>query len=414
MNERVVITGLGVILAGCRDAAGFWNRLRGGKSQVTEIPHLAARGSPVALGARVTGFDYRRELPDLAEQHASRYSREILITMAAAGGALRDAGLTKGSYEPGLTGFVDSTSRGPLAWWLADEGRDVASATARTLAGLPGSAATMAAIHFNLQGLVTTISNACIGGSQALGLAVHALRVGEADVMLVGGHEFPFDPGIVTALSQTGVLAHDAERPSQAMRPYDRLHSGFALGEGAIVLCLERLERARRRQARVYAELLGQKSINEANHPTTMDQSGKRAADLVGQLLAAARRRPSDLGYICGHGSATVYNDRAECQMVEQLFPDRPVMARPPLGSVKPIFGHCLGAAAIVNAAATALMLHHQLLAPTANCEQPAPDCPGDHITDGPHPADLRLAASVSHALGSQSAAMLLSTGADL
>jgi 3-oxoacyl-[acyl-carrier-protein] synthase II len=396
------------MLAGARSADEFWNRLRLGESQITVIPELESAGLPTALGARVGGFNPGRELPDLSEEHASRYSREILITMSAAGGALRDAGLSRYCYDPARTGFVDSTSRGPLGWWLQGEGRAVGSATGRALSGLPGSSATMSAIHLNLQGLVTTIANACVGASQALGMAIRELRSGEADVMLVGGHDFPLVPEIVTTLAEMGVLAPAAAGPPGTMRPYDRERAGFVPGEGAVVLCLENLSHARGRGARCYAEVLGQKSLNEAAHPTTMDQSGKVAADLVGQLVYRAGRQVTEIGYVCGHGSATIANDRAECRMVEHLIPDRPCGEWPPLGSVKPVFGHCLGASQAVNIAATALMIYHQTLAPTVNCEQAAPDCPGDHVIGGPRPADVQLAVSMSHALGSQTAAALL------
>jgi 3-oxoacyl-[acyl-carrier-protein] synthase II len=224
----------------------------------------------------------------------------------------------------------------------------------------------------------------------------------------VAGHEFPLVPGIVDSFGDLGVLAARTADPSQAMRPYDRERTGFVLGEGAIVLCLERYGHALHRGARCYAELVGQRSLNEAAHPTTMDQTGKRAAELVWQLLGEAGHRVDEIDYVCGHGTATAYNDRAESRMVEQMFPDMPALDRPPLGSVKPVFGHTLGAAALVNAAATAMMLYHQTMAPTANHGQTADDCPGDHLADGPRPSRLRLAVSMSHALGSQSAAALL------
>jgi 3-oxoacyl-[acyl-carrier-protein] synthase II len=305
---------------------------------------------------------------------------------------------------------VAATSRGPLGWWLGEADGGTASATGRALCGLAGTPATLSAIQLGIQGLVTTISNACVGGSQALGLAMDQLRHGHADVMLVAGHDFPLVDGIVSAFEEIGVLAPRTLNPTEAMRPYDHQRSGFVLGEGAVVLCLERVGYADHRGARRYAEVLGQSSLNEAAHPTTMDQTGKRAADLVRRLLDDAGRRADEIGYVCGHGSATTYNDRAECRMLERLLPDVAAHDRPPLGSVKPVFGHTLGASAIVNAAATALMLHHQTLVPTANYRQAADDCPGDHVASGPRSVELRLAVSMSHALGSQSAAVLMGT----
>lgn len=403
-----------MVLAGADHAGAFWERLCEGRSQAVEVRRRSGGNAAVCAGVELGDFDYRRALPQLPEEHAKRYSRDILVTMSAASGALSDAGLARGDCDPARMGMIASTSRGPLGWWLGEDETPSASATQRALAGLTGTPATMSAIQLGLQGLVTTISNACVGGSQALGVASNQLRFGDADVMLVAGHEFPLVPGVIKSLQDLGVLADHRPDPAAAMRPYDQLRGGFVPGEGAIVLCLERYDHAARRGARAYAELLGQRSLNEAAHPTTMDQSGKRAAELVWQLVGDAEREVHEIDYVCGHGSATTYNDRAECRMLGQLFPEAPAQELPPLGSVKPVFGHTLGAAALVNVAACALMLHHQTVVPTANLGQAAQDCPGDHVAGGPRESRLRLAVSMSHALGSQSAAALLGSAQEL
>ena len=205
-----------------------------------------------------------------------------------------------------------------------------------------------------------------------------------------------------------GVLSPEASVPAQAIRPYHRARAGMALGEGSLVLCLERESSARARGARIYANLLSHVALNEANHPTTMDLTGKVTADVFQTALDAAGRDAAEVGYFCGHGTATRYNDLAESRAVRELYPGRRPGALPPIGSVKPIYGHTLGLAGVVNVAATALMLAHQRLAPTINLTEVDPECDQDHVADGPRDTPLDVAVSLAFALGSQTSVAVL------
>lgn len=173
------------------------------------------------------------------------------------------------------------------------------------------------------------------------------------------------------------------------------------------MLCLERADAAARRGARVYARVLGCRHLNEAAHPTRMDMSGRQAAALITGLLESVGRTPEQVGYVCGHGTATRYNDLAESRALGHVY-DARGLPRPPLGSVKPVYGHLLGAASVVNLAATALMLRHQVLCLTLNCADPDPECDHDHVAEGPRSGPVGLALSLSFALGSQCSAAAL------
>ena len=270
--------------------------------------------------------------------------------MSAAAQARGDAGLAAGQVDPRRLGIVMSSSRGPFAWW-----RDVSPATTAAFGdrgamfrGLPGCPASLSAIHLGAQGLVTTVSNACVGGHQAIQLALRELRSGAADVMLVGGHEFLI-PAEVAACYRAmghGVLSSERDDPARAVRPYSADREGFALGEGSVVLCLERASHAAARGARPYAEVLAAATLNEAAHATTMDLTGKITAGLMQQALAEAGRDPEDVDYFCAHGTATKYNDIAESRAVRALYPERSPGTLPPLSSNKPVYGHTFGLAA--------------------------------------------------------------------
>ncbi|MFF3559178.1 beta-ketoacyl-[acyl-carrier-protein] synthase family protein [Streptomyces sp. NPDC002574] len=416
-SDSVVLTGIGCALPGTPDAEVFWSHIETGTSQVTGLdrPEFAAAGLPVHAAAQLGPFDHLTRLPGLPEAHAAKYNREILATMAAVRDALDDAGLARGEVAPERLSIVQSSSRGPLSWWReamhAEPGTDPYQGKGTGMfRGLAGCPATLAAIDVGARGLVTTISSACVGGHHAIGLALRELRSGAADVVLAGGHEFPIVPEVARCYRALGdgVLSPESEDPATAVRPYDRDRRGFALGEGAMTLCLERESSARERGARIYARVLGHRALNEAHHATSMDLVGDVTASVVSGLLDEVGRKPEELGYVCGHGTATRYNDIAESRALRRLLPRHADEDLPPHGSNKPVYGHTFGMAGIINVAATSLMLRHQRLARTANHTTPDPECAYDHVAEGPRDAEFDLAVSLSFAFGSQTSVIAL------
>ena len=398
---------------------GFWDNISGGHSQIKRVTQFdpGAERIPVHVAAELGDFDHRQYLPELPEAHAAKYSREILVTMSAAEEARRDAGLSGDETAPERISVIQSSSRGPLAWWrstMRGSDPDPFGDKGAMFRGLAGCPATMAALHLGAKGLVTTISSACVGGHHAVGLALRELRAGAADVVYVGGSEFPILPEVARCYLALGdgVLSPERDEPGRAVRPYSLDRQGMVLGEGSLVLCLERASTAAARGARAYANVLGHRALNEANHPTTMDLTGLVTAGVARDLLADVGRQPDEVGYFCGHGTATRYNDLAESRALRALYPDRDAADLPPLSSNKPIYGHTLGLAGIINVAATALMLQNQQLAPTANLITPDPECDHDHVAEGVRDADFDLAVSMSFAFGGQTAMVALEASA--
>ncbi|MER7761247.1 beta-ketoacyl-[acyl-carrier-protein] synthase family protein [Streptomyces sp. NPDC097619] len=414
-DEPVVVTGIGVQLAGTTTQEQFWENVSGGRSQIGRLTRFdaAAAGLPVHAAAEITSFDAARFLPDLDPRHAAKYSREILVTMAAVTQAREDADLKDSAVDPRRLSVVMSSSRGPLAWWqpvLRGEDPTAFADKGAMFRGLPGCPASLSAIHTGARGLVTTVSNACVGGHQAIGVALRELRAHSSDAVLVGGHEFPIVPEVAQCYHAAGkgVMSTESEVPGRAVRPYNADREGFALGEGSVVLCLERESSARARGARIYARILGHQSHNEAAHPTTMDLTGHVTAGLVREALADSGLGPEDVDYYCAHGTATRYNDLAESRALRALYPGRSDDLLPPISSNKPIYGHTFGIAGIINAAATSLMLHHQTLAPTINLTDPDPELDHDHVAEGARRTQVRRAVSLSFAFGSQSSVLTL------
>ncbi|MFI6394271.1 beta-ketoacyl-[acyl-carrier-protein] synthase family protein [Nonomuraea sp. NPDC050547] len=410
-GPAVLVSGIGVMLPGADSTHDLWAHLVGGRSQVRPLVHPLPE-IDVHVGAYIEHFDYRDYLPDLSPAHAKWYSREIMLVLAALDHARRDAGLDATPLDPARVGVLASSSRGPAMWWSRDqtvtgfaEGIPVSDSIFASLAGCPAS---LGAIRIGAAGLVSTISNACVGGHQVISLAMNAIRSGEADVMYVVGHEFPLVKEVmqIYGSQRLRVLSREKASPVEAVKPYDSNRDGFVLGEGAVVLVLERSDHARRRQANVYARLMGGAAMSEGQHGMRMDITGQGAAETMMRALRHAGCSPGHVDYVCGHGTATRYNDLAEGRAARIVFGEQ--SRRPPLGSIKPVYGHLLGAAGILNCAAVALMLKYQCLVPTINCVKPDPECAGDHVTEGARRAPLAVAMSMAFAVGSQNSAIVL------
>ena len=398
---RLAITGMGFALAGqVRTAADFWSRVRGGDSALTPHSAFNDRGVPTVMAGQLT---HDLAVEGLDPAHASKYSREILAALASIDEALADAGAS--GFDPRRAGVIASSSRGPLQWWER-EFSSITGGIGRVLGGLPGAPASIAAIRAGIQGYVSTVSSACVGGAHALRTAAAELRSDDADLMIVVGHEFPLTANLLSVYtdSKSRVLSLGTTA-AESIRPYDVDRDGTALGEGAVTLVLEREADAAARGAHIYAFMLATGVANEAGHPTTMELSGEKTAALAERVIKKSDLSIGDIGHVCGHGTGTRSNDLAESRAVRRVFGEHTDV---PLTSVKPIFGHLFGASALVNVAATASMLDAQTIAPTGNSGRADAECGVDSVFGSPRETELRAALSFAFALGSQSAVVAL------
>lgn len=403
--NTTVITGIGVILPNTFNVESFWENLSCGKSQLDFIPEFENHRTKVA--AQIKEFNSKDYLKNLKPDFSNKYTKEIKIVMSAVEEARKDAGIIHGlDVDPQRIGFIESSSRGSLSWWYETIKKNK-SLDEAVLASLPDTCATMAAIYSNIQGIVTTLSNSCVGGHHALSIALNELQSDKADLFYVGGHDFPIIPPLLEIYSspKSRVLTSENINPKNAIKPYDLNRDGFAFGEGCVVLCLERKDKAIQRGARIYCEILTHLGMNEVAHATTMDLTGKKTADLIYRSLQQSFRSINEVDYVCGHGTATVYNDLAETRALNTLYENN---KRPPLGSNKPIFGHCLGAAGIINIAASSLMIYNQALCPTINLLHPDPECDHDHVSEGLRSTNVNTIVSITFGIGSQTSVVVL------
>jgi 3-oxoacyl-[acyl-carrier-protein] synthase II len=379
----------------------------------------------VRIAAEVPDFDVAPYLP--AEQHKSLkiMGRASRFGVGAGVLAVQDSGLDLEREDPTRIGVVmgtglvpiDLAELTPLLCEACDEngqlqtrqlGQKGSSALFPLwiLKYLPNMVATHISLALNIQGPNSTITTACVAGTQAIGEGFQMIHHGSADVVLAGGADSRIDPLLLLAYLAMGALSKAARPAAEVSRPFDRLRDGFVLGEGAGVLILEEMERARKRGAVIYAEVLGFGSSFDAYSVTKPDPEARGATRAITTALQAAKVDPQEIDYINAHGTSTRLNDLMETQAVKQVFGTK---ARSlPLSSIKSMVGHLIGAAGAVEAAALALTLHDGILPPTINLTYPDPDCNLDYVPNSAREITVRTALSTSFGFGGQNGALVM------
>jgi 3-oxoacyl-(acyl-carrier-protein) synthase len=324
----------------------------------------------------------------------------IRFAVAASAEAMRAASLDDGVDEPAAAGVVCSTNFGGAdAWdaWMADGGRDgdAAGALAEFDFAAPSRAA---AERWGLRGPCATLSLSCSSGAAAMGLALDLIRSGQADVMLAGGHD-TLSYSSLAGLSILRTITADQ------IRPFDKRRSGTIFGEGAAMLVLEELGRARTRGAPVLAELLGYGVNNNAYHMTAPDKGGQGLRRVLQAALHDARISADQLQYINAHGTGTPYHDVAETVAVKTVLGDHAY--RIPVSSIKAATGHIMAGAGALEAIVTILAMREGVVPPTLNYQEPDPDCDLDYVPNESRPHRAGIAASISSGIGGNNSAVV-------
>ena len=398
-RRRVVVTGLGLVTPlGC-GLEENWGKLVAGRSGVGPITRFNASGLPARVAGEVRDFEPERyiERKDLKKMDIF-----IQYALAAAQMAVDDAGLPAPVPAPERTGVIVGVGMGGIAS-LEDAYLLFATGNLRRVSPffipklIPNMASGQIALRIDARGPNYATTSACASGAHAIGECVMLIRDGRQDIMVAGGAEAPICLMGVGGFSAMRALATSFnDEPERASRPFDARRDGFVIAEGAGVLVLEELEHARRRGARVYAEVVGYGANCDAYHMTQPAPEGEGAAQCMALALADAGVRPDEVGYVNAHGTGTPYNDAAETRAIHKVFGAH--AARVAVSSTKSMTGHLLGAAGTVEAAYTVLALMRGLIPPTINLDEPDPACDLDYV---PHEARrLRVDAALSNSFG--------------
>jgi 3-oxoacyl-[acyl-carrier-protein] synthase II len=423
--RRVVVSGIGVVAPNGVGKDAFWKACVNGRSGVRPIRKFDASAHPVRVAADVPDFDLSPYIPVEHRKSLKIMGRAARFGVAAAGMAVEDSGLDLTRENPDRVGVVMGTGIVPMdlpdiAPILADacqeDGRlDITRLGQKgpsalfplwILKYLPNMTAAHISLIHNARGPNNTIVTACAAGTQAVGEAFRLIARGDADLALAGGADSRLDPLLLLAYSALGALSRAQRAPEEVSRPFDGGRDGFVLGEGAGLLVLEEMDRAKRRGATIYAEVLGVGSSFDAYAVTRPDPAAGGAARAIKWALDEARIDPSDVDYINAHGTSTRLNDQMETVAVKRVFGDGAKAL--PMSSIKSMVGHLIGAAGAVEAAALALTLHDGVLPPTINQTQPDPVCDLDYVPNCARPMRVHTGVSTSFGFGGQNAALVM------
>ncbi len=408
-NSRVVITGLGVITPLGNDLETFWNALLTGKSGVRRITQFDPNDLPCQIAGEIQDFD---PTDYLQAKHARRMSRVSQIIFAAAKLAMEDSRLAIPFPKPERVGVYFGTAIGGIE--RAVEGLQVYRE--RGLArvnpfSLPSALPNMPAFHitseFNALGPNSTIATACATGTQTVGEAAFAIRIGRADVIIAGSAEALIQDFTFAGFSTMRALPTSFnDEPERASRPFDAKREGFVLSEGAACLILENLDHARSRGAQIYAEIVGYASSSDAYNIALPDPDAKGAIRTMKWAIEDAGITPAQISYINAHGTSTLANDSAETLAIKSLFGEDAY--RIPISSTKSMIGHAMGASGAIETIVCALSLQRGLIHPTINYEYPDPELDLDYVPNHAREQSLDYAISNSFGLGGQNACIVL------
>ena len=406
--RRVVITGIGAITAlGCgRDA--LWKGVLAGLSPIRPVSRFDASAFRSQLAAEVDPFD---PLDYLDARQVRRMDRFAQFAVAATLMAADDAGLRLAAEAPERVAVYLGTALGGVAF-AEDQhcqfvGRGLGAVEpSLALSVFGGAGATNVAIELGITGPALGNTNSCASGAVAIGEALRLLRSGAADLAFAGGVEAPLAPLTFGAFARIKAMSTHNTDPARACRPFDAERDGFVMGEGAGVLVLETLAHATARDARVYAELLGYGTTNDAYHMVTPLPSGVQAARAISLALADGGLRPADVDYVNAHGSSTPLGDRAEAVAIRQAL--GPAADDVPVSATKPLYGHPLGASGAIETAITALALDCGFLPATPNLRSPSPDVELRHVPPGGLRARARYALNNACGFGGINACLAL------
>ncbi len=405
--RRVVVTGLGAVTPLGVGVRATWETALAGRSGVGRISKFDPSAFSTTIAAEVKEF---RPEDFIDRKEIKRMDPFIHLAMAAAHMAMEDAGLRIDEENADRVGVYWGTGLGGLTTleryhqaYLEEGVRKISPFFIPML--ISNLAPGHIAIRYGAKGPNITTTTACAASSHALGEALMALRGGMCDAVIAGGSESTITPMGLGGFCAMKALSTRNDDPERASRPFDRDRDGFVMGEGAAILILEELSLAKRRGAKIYAELRGYGASDDAHHVTAPAPGGEGAVRAMRAALEDARVRPEEVGYVNAHGTSTPYNDAFETAALKTVFGDhsRALM----VSSTKSMTGHLLGAAGAVESVLSVLALHEGNIPPTINYTTPDPECDLDYVPNEARRAQFRYALSNSFGFGGTNSCLL-------
>lgn len=407
-GRRVVITGLGVVSAAGIGKDAYWESLRAGRSGIKRISTFDVSSYACQIAGQISDFDPADFMPS---QLARRIDRFAHFALAAARLAVEDSRVNFGVEDQTRIGVILGTSVGTLCYAEQQIGLFYEKGAARinpffATSVIPSSATTQIMIELKIKGACRTITTACASGTWAVGRGFHNIRDGRADLLLAGGAEAPITPLVLSTLSSIQLLASDNDHPEGAYKPFCKDAAGFVLGEGSAILVLEELGHALRRDAHIYAEVVGSGTSSDAYHVMFFEPSLEQPVLAIRSALEMAGIRPEEVGYINPHGIAVPDTDHGETAIFKKAFGE--AAYKIPVSATKPLLGHTLGAGGALELAACCLMMERGYLHPTINFSAPDPLCDLNYLPNEGCSRGVDTMLSVSFGFGGYNAACVI------
>ncbi|MER6668426.1 beta-ketoacyl-[acyl-carrier-protein] synthase family protein [Amycolatopsis japonica] len=415
MGRSAVITGIGVVAPGAIGKEPYWELLTAGRTATRRITLFDPDGFRSRIAAEV---DFDPHTEGLSTQQIRRMDRAAQFAVVCTREAVADSGIELASHEPhrvavsigsavGCTMGLEEEYAVLSDWgrhWLVDHTYGVPHLYGYMV---PSTLAVEVAWEVAAEGPTAVISTGCTSGLDTIGHGAALIEEGSADVVFAGATDAPLSPITSACFDAIKATSPNNGDPEHASRPFDAHRDGFVLGEGAAVMVLEEASAARRRGARIYAEITGFASRSNAFHMTGLKPDGREMAEAITVTLRQARIAPSEVDYINAHGSGTKQNDRHETAAFKRSLGER--AHEIPVSSIKSMIGHSLGAIGSLEVAACALALDRQVVPPTANLHNPDPECDLDYVPLTAREHDMDVVLSVGSGFGGFQSATLLS-----
>lgn len=409
MIHRVVVTGLGVVTPIGNDVPTTWEALLAGKNGVGRITSFDPTAFASQIAAEVKGFDPSQYL---SPKEIKRTEKFVQFAIAASKQAVADAALQVSHEDPFRCGVLIGSGMGGMR--LIEQQHEILMTRGPSKLSpfmIPMLIVNMAsghvAISLGFKGPNSCTATACASGAHGVGEAFRIIQRGDAEVMLGGGTESCITPMSVGGFCALQALSRHNDDPTHASRPFDAKRDGFVIGEGAGIMVLESLEHAKKRGARIYAEMVGYAMTADAFHMTAPDEEGRGAAEAMALALKEAKLQPEAVSYINAHGTSTELNDKVETLAIKRTFKDYAKCV--PVSSTKSMTGHLIGGAGGLEAVISVLAITHGVMPPTINYEHPDPYCDLDYIPNESRQNPVKVALSNSLGFGGHNATVIFS-----
>lgn len=413
MKRRVVVTGLGAVTSLSLKVQDLWDRVLRGESGIHQIKLFDTAEHKVHFGGDLHDWNVEGYV---SSKDANRLDRFSQFAMVAGIDAVTDSGLNFSEEDVFRCGVILGSGIGGLGEIEEQHGRLLAKGpnrvSALTIPKLMVNAASgNLSIHYGIRGPNCTVATACASATNAMGEAYQAIQYDDADVIVTGGTEAALTPMSVAGFSNMKALSTRNESPKVASRPFDRDRDGFVLSEGAGILVFEELEHAKKRGARIYAEVLGFGASADGSHITHPDEQGLGAARAMECALRSAKFNPEHIDYINAHGTSTEAGDLAETVAMKKVLGSHAYKVS--VSSTKSQLGHLIGASGGVELVLCCLALRDQVIPPTINLENPDPACDLDYTPLTPKERPVNVCMSNSFGFGGHNATIIIGTPRD-